>query len=649
MPSGIRPARTRLLLIARATLLPAIGFLGVLAGCDRPAGSGTPSTDLLASPALQHVVALQTARDARALVRLLEDDDSGVRARAAFALGSVQDQSTAEALIERLADEEAAVRAEAAFALGQLPQFAREIESALLEAAEGESDRRARTRVIAALGTAGREPASEWLAQLPSTDPDYVAATLALARTLARGVAAGPAVEALVARLSDPEPEVRELAASGLANALVESTWSSRRDLVYQAFDGYDKSDPAAVQLLRALLRVRDPAAKERVRAWLEESPDWRVRAAAVEGLTAAAAPEDRAALLTALDDPSPHVRRAAGAALLGTPLEPAELDRIVRWVDAHPDDLLTAGALMRTLAARGRGAAAISWLERLPHDDPTGWPAAIDAVTLLPGAPATRALAEAARSPVPAISGAAARALAVRWASEREGPELHPLYYQAFARALRERDPALVPALERLLSDPAFRTLGSDSLLTDARAAAAAPAPPLVQPDWVALRELGRRPRLALETERGSLTVELFPDQAPLTVQTVARLAREGRYDGVPFHRVLPNFMAQGGDVVRGDGLGDPGFRIPSELTHVRYERGTAGMARTEKDSETSQFFLTHSIQPHLDGAYTAFGRVVEGVEVLDALREGDRIVRARIEPGPAERPEEGATEPAL
>ena len=142
------------------------------------------------------------------------------------------------------------------------------------------------------------------------------------------------------------------------------------------------------------------------------------------------------------------------------------------------------------------------------------------------------------------------------------------------------------------------------------------------------------RIPVLVLETERGVVVVDLFTEEAPLTVMTLARLAEEGRLDGVPFHRVLPNFMVQGGDVERGDGLGDPGFWIPSELTHLRYVRGTLGMARTDKDTENSQFFITHSMQPHLDGGYTAFGSRGRGTGRRRRHHgSGDRVVRARIE----------------
>ena len=151
---------------------------------------------------------------------------------------------------------------------------------------------------------------------------------------------------------------------------------------------------------------------------------------------------------------------------------------------------------------------------------------------------------------------------------------------------------------------------------------------------DWAYLASLGTAPRLRLETERGDVVLRLHTEEAPLTVQTLARLAQQGKYDGVSFHRVVPNFVVQGGDFSSGDGFGGPGFTIPSEFTLVPFGRGVAGMASSGKDTEGSQFFITHSPQPHLDGAYTAFGWVVEGMDVVDRLMVGDRIVRASVEP---------------
>jgi peptidylprolyl isomerase len=158
-------------------------------------------------------------------------------------------------------------------------------------------------------------------------------------------------------------------------------------------------------------------------------------------------------------------------------------------------------------------------------------------------------------------------------------------------------------------------------------------PLPDPSRLDWSYLASLGGAPRLVLETERGRIVLEMATEEAPHTVQTVARLASSGLYDGVPFHRVVPTFVVQGGDYRRGDGYGDPGFEITTELTHIPHVRGVIGMASSGKDTESSQFFIAQSMQPHLDSGYTAFGWVVEGLDVMERIVGGDRIVRGSIE----------------
>ncbi|MFN7135525.1 MAG: peptidylprolyl isomerase, partial [Myxococcales bacterium] len=110
------------------------------------------------------------------------------------------------------------------------------------------------------------------------------------------------------------------------------------------------------------------------------------------------------------------------------------------------------------------------------------------------------------------------------------------------------------------------------------------------------------------------------------------AHLVRRGFYDGLTFHRVVPAFVAQGGDP-RGDGTGGPGYTIRCELNPRSYGAGTVGMALSGKDTGGSQFFIAHTPQPHLDGRYTVFGEVVDGLDVALRLVEGDRIERAVLE----------------
>lgn len=135
------------------------------------------------------------------------------------------------------------------------------------------------------------------------------------------------------------------------------------------------------------------------------------------------------------------------------------------------------------------------------------------------------------------------------------------------------------------------------------------------------------------IDTEKGRMVLDLYPNEAPGTVANFAKLAREGFYNGLTFHRVIPNFVIQGG-CPRGDGTGGPGYTIKCETDNNphRHVRGSLSMAHAGKDTGGSQFFICHSPQSHLDGVHTVFGQVAEGLEVLDAIRQGDRMTAVAI-----------------
>jgi cyclophilin family peptidyl-prolyl cis-trans isomerase len=144
-----------------------------------------------------------------------------------------------------------------------------------------------------------------------------------------------------------------------------------------------------------------------------------------------------------------------------------------------------------------------------------------------------------------------------------------------------------------------------------------------IVMPAYV-----GKSVNATINTVRGPIRLELFGTDAPITVWNFLSLARSGYYRNTRFHRVVPNFVAQDGDP-RADGNGGPGYAIRDEMNRRRYERGAVGMALSGPDTGGSQYFITHSPQPHLDGHYTVFGRVIRGYDVLDKLVQGDLITR--------------------
>jgi peptidyl-prolyl cis-trans isomerase B (cyclophilin B) len=138
---------------------------------------------------------------------------------------------------------------------------------------------------------------------------------------------------------------------------------------------------------------------------------------------------------------------------------------------------------------------------------------------------------------------------------------------------------------------------------------------------------------RARIETDRGTIELELFPQHAPKTVNNFFFLAGEGFYDGVSFHRVIGNFMIQGGDPT-GTGRGGPGYKFADECrgNPLKHETGVISMANAGPNTNGSQFFITHAPQPHLNGRHTVFGKVVQGQDVVDAIRQGDLMTKVEV-----------------
>jgi len=137
----------------------------------------------------------------------------------------------------------------------------------------------------------------------------------------------------------------------------------------------------------------------------------------------------------------------------------------------------------------------------------------------------------------------------------------------------------------------------------------------------------------VSMNTDRGVIEIELYPEHAPVTVNNFVHLARAGFYDGITFHRVIGNFMIQGGDPT-GSGMGGPGYNFQDEVRNnpLKHETGVLSMANAGPNTNGSQFFITHSPQPHLNGKHTVFGKVTKGMEVVNAIRQGDKMIKVTV-----------------
>lgn len=138
---------------------------------------------------------------------------------------------------------------------------------------------------------------------------------------------------------------------------------------------------------------------------------------------------------------------------------------------------------------------------------------------------------------------------------------------------------------------------------------------------------------KIEMETSKGIIELELYPAHAPISVNNFVFLTKEGYYDGVPFHRVINNFVIQGGDPT-GTGRGGPGYNFEDECegNPLIHERGAISMANAGPNTNGSQFFITHSPQPHLNGKHTVFGKVTSGLFVVDEIEQGDKMITVKV-----------------
>lgn len=170
--------------------------------------------------------------------------------------------------------------------------------------------------------------------------------------------------------------------------------------------------------------------------------------------------------------------------------------------------------------------------------------------------------------------------------------------------------------ALNRTLLDQGWDILQGDYYPTEFRT-----------PDWEKLASLGRYPVLVLQTSKGDIKMWLDITVAPAMISGMQSLIEKGEYNGVPFHRVVPNFVLQGGDVETKNGYGGPDYVVPTEASAKQYRRGVVGIASAGRDTEGSQYFIMHSWMPHLNGRYTIIGEVFEGMDVADRIVQGDLV----------------------
>jgi cyclophilin family peptidyl-prolyl cis-trans isomerase/HEAT repeat protein len=666
--------------------------LALVAGCA-PRGPGPEQTGIEARLEDLLDLEDTRSDDRAAWSRLLAEPDPRLRGLAARGVGRVRNPALAGLLIDRLEAESAvSVREELVFALGQLRVERSRDALERIAAEDGPAGLRARAlEALGKLG--GGESARTLSAALTAREDRVVrAGALALARALGRrahreppvttglareilerlsGVARSHAAiarqsaayalsevalegreAALVDLLADHDPTVRLFSVRGIAR--VDGAAARRLNRLSTLLE--DADPYVAASAADGLAAAHDPAAIE---ALVEASsgrgrPErFHVRAAAVRALGTLAhnsSEEQRItitrALVRRLSDLSATVRREALVELAR--VSPTDADGPVRAAASDPDpwDRAAAARAAVHLGSEERR----SVVERLLADrDARVVAAALAALGDLETPPEEvlrrRALSALARTDV-SIRATALSLLArfgrpsdaelvERVLAEATGDEQAEVRLEALSTLTTLAGGAAEAALVSALADPVPAVAErARALLADSGAAIPAVEPPVARRSSASLGpgegplEKNRAPRAVVLTNRGELEIELLAGEAPRHVKSFLDLARTGFYDGLPVHRVVSGFVVQGLDP-RGDGWGTGGVFLRDEINPVPFDAGVVGMPNAGPDTAGCQFFITLVPTPHLDGNYTAFGRVVRGRGTLDTLEVGDTVVR--------------------
>jgi cyclophilin family peptidyl-prolyl cis-trans isomerase/HEAT repeat protein len=590
------------------------------------------------------------------LTRLLADTDGEVRQAAAFALGLIGDRSATSGLIPLLQDPDPLVRGRASEALGQIgatetapaigkmaAEYARlPIVTGMApddERSPGEREAEAfklgifalvRLRAYEPLASAvldGGRPVSTWwpiaFALQRIADPRAAPALRQLAQVKGRytpafaarglGELKDPGAAEALLPLIDTGRQPREVVASAIR--ALGQLGASRAAAQLAAIAGDAQGDPnlrlEAANALAALKAVEHlPIVQDMI------TDEWPALRAA--GLRAAAAidPDNFVLILSGLESDAHWMVRAALADVLGTLPPDIALDRLGTML--KDEDKRVVPSVLRALHRVNAPDVDTRLLGHLKEQDYVIREAAATLLGQRKPAGALAALRQAYEAGLPdSAYGARAAAVEAMAAFGAEGSD-------GVRAALADKDWAVRLRAAELL---AKLESSADHRMAIRPAPSAAAAPyqdaQLIAPPY--------SPHVFIETSKGTIEFELAVLDAPQTSRNFVALARKGFFNGLQVHRVVPNFVIQDGDP-RGDGEGGPGYTVRDELNERPYLRGTVGMALAWRDTGGSQFFITHSPQPHLDARYTVFGHVVNGMDIVDRIQVGDLIQRVRV-----------------
>jgi cyclophilin family peptidyl-prolyl cis-trans isomerase/HEAT repeat protein len=610
-----------------------------------------------ADAALRQIYTLQDERKTGALLPWLKHEKALYRQEAAQALASVQDKAAIPALLPLLTDPEPAVRQAAAYALGQT--FDPGAEEALLQAAMTEAAMAVKAELLEALGKCASQAGLDYLAALsPGDEKEKAGQAWGIYRSNNKGLNYLAATKKTVDLLQQTHsPEVRLGAAHFLARTPKLDLSPFGDPIIQSAFS--DPEPDIRMASAQALAKVKSAEATASLLHLGQHDTDYRVRINALKALSATDFSLIKKVVYQALNDPQVYTALAAAELLLAQ-APAAEAENLFARAQQAANWRVRAMLLAAALKGSPDKGQVRAYVERLYQKSNNLYEKGALLAALSQDVEAYAFVEAQAFSGSPVLGTYGLQALVDMRRNTAFPARLAASFAALFRRAIASGDVALIGLAAGALQRPelGFKAAYQDfSFLKTARnklklprdmetyqeldkairyfeglAPAPNPRNPFTHPlNWDLVQQLPARQQVHLKTSKGLITLELLVEAAPGSVANFVELLQAGFFNGRNFHRVVPNFVVQGGDP-RGDGWGGPDYSIRTELANLRYREGYVGMASAGKDTEGCQWFITHCPTPHLDGRYSIFARVTGGLDLVHQLEVGDKIESCKL-----------------
>lgn len=638
-------------------------FFTLLLGCQspmQPAATEEKSMNKFSDAEIVRICDFQDKRQKDSLLSYLNHTNPTYRYEAALAFASVQDSLAAPALQNLLHDPSGKVRQAAAYALGQTGTKASE--EAIMAAISSEGDATAKATMLEALGKLCQQNGLLFLADFQGrNDAEAAGASWGIYRAGLRSVFSLDTKNKSIHYLSADNPyEARLAAAHFLSRTEGLELNAAEAEIIARAL--HDTSPHVRMAAALALGKIQGGIPMDTLANIAANDPDYRVRLSAIRALGMSDSSVHEVTFAALTDE---NINTAITAAdLLLANASPGNAERIYERAREAKNFRIKATLLSAALKAHQNKKEIVNYIKNLYQNSLNPYEKAAFLTALASDiASYTFVARETFATKEPVVGTYGMEALGEMRFAENFPDSLAPDFSEIFKKGISSADVAMTGLAAAAIRNPQFKEQGfyddieflyeakerlnlpqdMETMLAlqqtinyaeaimhgsgDGPENTEAPANPYNHPiDWEQVKKIPPGQQLLIKTPKGNITLQLLVEDAPGTGVNFIDLVEQGFFNGKTFHRVVPNFVAQAG-CPRGDGWGSTDYSIRSEFSALKYGEGFIGMASAGKDTESCQWFITHSPTPHLDGRYTIFAKVVKGMEVVHQLEIGDII----------------------